>query len=124
MRRRYDPHTQRAIIAPNRPNQRSREEIAEIDAELLQRANRLGASYQSIADETEENKNPEEGGLEPEQAETEEDSVILRGDKLPFGDWSKVNTDGKEAHNIQINHIVGILSGYKKITGGKSRRNN
>ena len=40
--RRYDPHTQRAFFAPTRPNKRSREEIAEIDAELLQRTNRLG----------------------------------------------------------------------------------
>ena len=42
LRRRYDPHTQRTIVAPTRPNKRSREEIAEIDAELLQRTNRLG----------------------------------------------------------------------------------
>ena len=42
LRRRYDPHTQRTIFAPTRPNKRSREEIAEIDAELLQRSNRLG----------------------------------------------------------------------------------
>ena len=36
---RYDPHTQRTNFAPTRPNKRSREEIAEIDAELLQRTN-------------------------------------------------------------------------------------
>ena len=42
LRRRYDPHTQRTIFAPTGPNKRSREEIAEIDAELLQRTNRLG----------------------------------------------------------------------------------
>ena len=35
LRRRYDPHTQRTIFAPTRPNKRSREEIAEIDVELL-----------------------------------------------------------------------------------------
>ena len=32
LRRRYDPHTQRTVFAPTRPNKRSREEIAEIDA--------------------------------------------------------------------------------------------
>ena len=31
-------------------------------------------------------------------------------------DLSKFNTEGKEAHYIQINHIVGKLSGNKKIT--------
>ena len=40
--RRYDPHTQRTTFAPTRSNKRSREEIAEIDAALLQRTNRLG----------------------------------------------------------------------------------
>ena len=40
----------------------------------------------------------------------------MRGDNLPIVDLSKFNTDGKEAHYIQINHIVGKLSGNKKIT--------
>ena len=39
--RRYDPHTQRTIFPPTRPNKRNREEIAEMDAELLHRTNRL-----------------------------------------------------------------------------------
>ena len=38
MRRRYDAQSQRMIFTPSRPNKRSREEIAEIDAELTQRA--------------------------------------------------------------------------------------
>ena len=116
LRRRYDPHTQRTIFAPTRPNKRSREEIAEIDAELLQKSNRLGGGYQSITEEVEETGNPEEGEIEPDQPETEEDSVIMRGDNLPIVDLSKFNTDGQEAHYIQINHIVGKLSGNKKIT--------
>ena len=116
LRRRYDPHTQRTIFAPTRPNKRSREEIAEIDAELLQRSNRLGGGYQPITEEVEETGNPEAGEIEPDQPETEEDSVIMRGDNLPIVDLSKFNTDGKEAHYIQINHIVGKLSGNKKIT--------
>ena len=57
-----------------RYNKRSREEIAEINAELLQRANRLGGSYQSIADETEETENPEEGELEAEHRRRQRDS--------------------------------------------------
>ena len=43
LRRRYDRQTQRTVFAPSQPNKRSREEIAEIDAELIRRANRLGA---------------------------------------------------------------------------------
>ena len=116
LRRRYDPHTQRTIFAPTRPKKRSREEIAEIDAELLQRSNRLGGGYQPLTEETEETENPEEGEIEPEQPETEEDSVIMRGDNLPIVDLNNFNTDGKEAHYIQINHIVGKLSGNKRIT--------
>ena len=80
---RYDPHTQRTSFTPTRPNKRSREEIAETDAELLQRTNRLGVGYQPLTEEIEEPENPEEGDLEPEQPKTEEDSVILRGDNLP-----------------------------------------
>ena len=71
LRRRYDPHTQRTIFAPIRPNERSREEIAEIDAELLQRTHRLGGGYHPLTEDTEETENPEEGELEPEQPETE-----------------------------------------------------
>ena len=48
--------------------------------------------------------------------ETEIDSVIFGGDNLPILDWSKFNTEGTEAHYIQINHIVRTLSGDKKIT--------
>ena len=105
LRRRYDPRTQRTIFAPTRPNKRSREEIAEIDAELLQRTNRLGGGYQPQTEENEETENPEEGELEPEQPGTEEDSVVMRGNNLPIVDLSKFNTDGKEAHYIQINML-------------------
>ena len=42
LRRRYDHQTQRTIFAPSRPNKRSREKIAENDAELIRRANTIG----------------------------------------------------------------------------------
>ena len=117
LRRRYDQYTQRTVFAPSRPNKRSREEIAEIDAELMRRANRLGGGYQPITEEQDEPEGVrEEGELEIENAETEEDSIIMRGDNLPIVDLSKYNTDGKEAKYIQINHIVGKLTGNKKIT--------
>ena len=53
--------------------------------------------YQPLANETRDQK-PEEGEFEPEQAETEEDSVILRGDSIPIVHWNKFNTEGKKAH--------------------------
>ena len=115
MRRRYDPQSQRTIFAHSRPNKRSREEIAEIDAELTHRANRIGGGYQPIEiieDEEEDPEALEEGEVQADQktVDTEEDSFIMRGDKLPIVDLSKYHTDGKEAHYIPINHIVGKLT--------------
>ena len=114
MRRRYDHQTQRTVFAPSRPNKRSREGNAEIDAEIMRRANRLGGGYQPIQEEPEENT--EEGEINQEPEDTEEDSVLLRGDNLPIVDLSKYNTDRKEAKYIQINHIVGKLTAKRKIT--------
>ena len=116
LRRRYDHYTHRTVFAPSRPNKRSREEIAEIDAEIMRRANRLGGGYHPLIEEQDEPEEiREEGELEIENAETEEDSVITRGDNLPMVDLSKYNTDGKAAKYIQINHIVGKLTSNKKI---------
>ena len=116
LRRRYDNQTQRTVFAPSRPNKRSREEIAEIDAELIGRANRLGGGYQPLIEEQEEQPEEvrEEGDLE--NNETEEDSVIMRGDNLPIVDLSKYNTEAKEAKYIQINYIVGKFTANKKAT--------
>ena len=76
----------------------------------------MRGGYQLLTEEIEETENPEAGEIESEQPESEEDSVIMRGDNLPIVDISKFNTDGKDAHYIQIKHIVGKLSGNKKIT--------
>ena len=102
MRRRYDTQSQRMIFTPSRPNKRSREEIAEIDAELTQKANRISGEYRPIQVEEEEDEEPEapeEGELQAEQntVDTEKDSVIMLGDNLPIVDLSKYHTDGKEA---------------------------
>ena len=115
LRRRYDHYTQRTVFAPTRPNKRSREKIAEIDAEIMRRTNRLGGGYQPVIEEQEPEEIREEGELEIENDETEVDSVILRGDNLPIVDISKYNTDEKEVKYIQINHIVGKLTSNKKI---------
>ena len=121
MRRRYDTQSQRMIFTPSRPNKKSRDEIAEIDAEFTQRAHRIGGGYRPLQPEEEEEEEPEapeEGELQNEQntVDTEEDSVIMRGDNLPIVDLSKYHTDGKEAHHIQINHIVGKITENKKLT--------
>ena len=42
--------------------------------------------------------------------------MIMRGDNLPIVDQSKYHTDGKEAHYIQINHIVGKFTENKTLT--------
>ena len=122
LRRRYDHQTQRTVFAPSRPNKRSKEEIAEIDAELIRRANRLGGGYQPLIKEQEEQPDEirEEGELE--NNETEEDSVVMPGDNLPIVDLSKYNTEGKETKYIQIKHIVGKLTTNKKATEDHIKR--
>ena len=95
-RRRFDHQTQLTVYASSRPNKRSIEEIAEIDAELSRTANRLGGGYQPIIEEQEEQPE-EEGELDQENNETEEDSILMRGDNSPIVDLTKYNTDGKEA---------------------------
>ena len=124
MRRRYDTHSQRMTFTPSRSNKRSREEIAEIYVKLTQKANRISGGYRPIQveegeeEEEEEPEAPEEGELQAEQntVNTEEDSVIMRGDNLPIVDLSKYHTDGKEANYIQISHIEGRKTENKKLT--------
>ena len=48
LRRRYAHQSQTNFFAPSRPNKRSREEIAKIDAKPMRRTNRLGGEYQPI----------------------------------------------------------------------------
>ena len=53
----------------------------------------MGGGYQPIIEEQEEPEGiREEGEVEIETAETEEDSVIMRGDVLPKLELSKFNT--------------------------------
>ena len=60
MRRKFDMNAQRQIWVPSRPNMRSREEIAEIDGELLTRANRFGGGYQSLEEQAGEQQEPQQ----------------------------------------------------------------
>ena len=54
MRRKIVMSAQRQIWIPSMPNKRSREENAEIDGELLSRANRFSGRYQPLEERREE----------------------------------------------------------------------
>ena len=119
MRRRYDQNAQRTIWVPSRPNKRSREEIAEIDGELIQRANRLGGGYQpmqvaeQIPNEIQAKEQPMEDRTN--DSESEGESQVIRRDNLPIVDLKNYNTEGKEAHYVQINQIIGAITEGKKL---------
>ena len=121
MRRRYDQNAQRTIWVPSRPNKKSRDEIAEIDGELKQRANRLGGGYQpmqaveQIPNEIQAEEQPMEDRTN--DSENEGESQVIRGDNLPIVDLKNINTDGKEAHYVQINQIIGAITEIKKLAG-------
>ena len=48
-------------------------------------------------------------------SESEGESQIIRGDNLPIVDLKNYNTEGKEAHYVQINQIIGTVTEGKKI---------
>ena len=100
LRRRYDHQSQRTIFAPPRPNKKSREEIAEIDVELMRRSNRLGGGYQLLQEETE--NNPEEGEIEQEPEDTKKDSIIMRGDNLPIVNLSSTIRKAKRPSTYKL----------------------
>ena len=120
MRRKFDMNAQRQIWVPSRPNKRSREEIAEIDGELLSRANRLGGGYQPLEDEDPNNNN--NNHQQPEiieeenKPESEGENQIIRGDNIPIVDLKAYNTEGREAQFIQINQVIDKMTGDKKAT--------
>ena len=49
-------------------------------------------------------------------SESEGESQIIRGDNLPIVDLKNYNTEGKEAHYVQINQIIGVVTEGKKAT--------
>ena len=122
MRRKFDMNAQRQNWVPSRPNKRSREEIAEIDGELLTQANRIGG-YQPIEDRTAEDVDPNNNNnhqqpeiIEENEPESEGESQIIRGDNFPIVDLKAYNTEGREAQFIQINQVVEKMTGDKKAT--------
>ena len=90
MRQKFDIKAQRQIRVPSRPNKRSREEIAEIDGELLSRANRFGGGYQPLDDRIAEeevldnNNNNQQPEIIEEENEPESEGEILMRPKDNF----------------------------------------
>ena len=80
MRRNFDMNAQRQIWVPSRPNKRSKEEIAEIDGELMSRANRFGGGYRPLEEraEEEEQKTQQPEILEEVEPESEGESLVIR----------------------------------------------
>ena len=75
MRRTIDINARGQIWVPSRSIKRNGEQIAEIDGELLTRANILGVSYQAI----EEKENPQQPEIaEENEAESEGESKVIR----------------------------------------------
>ena len=117
MRRKFDMNAQRQIWVPSRPNKRSREEIAEIDGELLTRANRFGRGYRPLEEQVEEQQEPQQQQpeiIEDTEQESEGESQVIRGDNLPIVGLKSYNTDGKEIQFIQINQVIEKITGEKK----------
>ena len=84
-----------------------------MDAELLQRTNRLGAATSQFK----RNRGDRISGRRRNRTRISGKGRRQRdypGDNLPIVDWSKFNTERKEAHYIQINNTLRKLSGNKK----------
>ena len=116
LRRKIDLNAQRQIWVPSRPNKRSRQEIAEIDGELLTRAKRFGGGYQPLEERREEQEAPQAEMAEETEQESEGESQIIRDDSFPIVDLKAYNTEGKEAQFIQINQVIEKVTGNQKNT--------
>ena len=125
MRRKFDMNAQRQIWVTSRPNKRSREEIAEIDGELLNRANRFGGGYQPLEEQAGEQQEPQQQQpetIEDTEQESEGESQVIRGDNFPIVDLKSYNTDGKEIQFIHINQFIEKITGEKKGTEDTIKR--
>ena len=96
----------------------AKEEIVELDGELLTRANRFGGGYQPLEERTEEeDQEPQQLEIiEKAEVEIEGESQIIRGDKFPIVDLKAFNTERKEAQFTQINQVMDKVTGNKKVT--------
>ena len=125
MRRKFHMNAQRQVWIPSRPNKRSREEIAEIDGELLSRTNRFGGGYQPLEDRMEKENAPDNNNNNQQQPEiidvenepdSEGESQIIRSDNFPIVGIKAYNTEGRETQFKQINQVNDKMVGNKKAT--------
>ena len=89
-----------------------------LDGELMSRANRFGGGYRPLEEraEEEEQETQQPEILEEAEPESEGESQVIRGDNFPIVDLKAFNTEGKEAQFIQINQVIGKITGNKKLT--------
>ena len=107
MRRKFDMNAQRQIWVPSRPNKRSRQEIAEIDGELLTRANRFGGGYQPLEERMEEiQETPQPEMAEETEQESEGEKPSNPGRQLPHRRPKSIQYRGERGpiHSNQPNH--------------------
>ena len=111
-RLRYDHYLQRRVWVPRRPDKRSREQIAEIDMQLLGRANRLGGGYASPR---------RDNGLE--EISSNKESIIGHGTNFPIIDWRKYEITGKDIYYVQIGHTIGKTpANQEKVTEDRIKK--
>ena len=84
-------------MGPLKAKKRSREEIAELDGELLTRANSFGGGCQPLEERVEEEEQEQQQPeiIEEAEPESEGESQIIRGDNFPIDDLKAFNSQGK-----------------------------
>ena len=113
MKRKFDLNAQRQISVLSSPNKRNRDERAELDGELQNRANSFSGRYQLLEEKKEESEQPQ-NEIEENEPESQDESQIIRSDNFPIVDLNAYNTEGKEAHFVLINQIIDRMTGDKK----------
>ena len=73
MRRKFDLNTQRQISVLSSPNKRNCDERAELDGELLNRANSFSGRYQLLEEKKEESEQPQ-NEIEENEPESQDES--------------------------------------------------
>ena len=117
LRFKFDSSLSRKVWVPRRPNKRGRDEVAEIDLELLFRnneKNRWGGGYfefNELKPSSSKGKpnTSEQYTTEPEPiSSTEENEVAKSSSDIPIADLKDYDIAEKTIHYIQINHVIDI----------------
>ena len=117
IRRKIVMSAQRQIWIPSMPKKRSREENAEIDGELLSRANRFSGRYQPLEERREEEQEIQQLEIiEETEQESGSERQKIQFDNFTIVDLKAYNTERKEAQFVQINKVIEKVTGNKKTT--------